>query len=35
MQNGLTKQDMQRISEFLATSEYERTPEQLMPDEES
>lgn len=35
MQSGLTEDDLQRISEFLSTSEYERTPEMLTPDEDA
>jgi hypothetical protein len=35
MQNGLTEEDMQRISEFQSVLEYERTPEMLVPDDET
>jgi hypothetical protein len=30
----LSDTEMERISEFAATPKYERTPEQLLPDEE-
>lgn len=35
MQNGLTDEDMQRISKFLSEPKYARTPEMLIPDEET
>lgn len=34
MQNGLTDEDLQRISKFLSVSKYERTPELLTPGDE-
>lgn len=34
MQNGLTEEDLQRISKFLSASKYERRPEMLTPDDE-
>lgn len=33
MQNGLTENDLRRISEFLSTAEYEREPEMLIPND--
>ena len=34
MQSGLTDSDMERISEFVSTSKYRRTPEMLVPEDE-
>jgi hypothetical protein len=34
MQNGLTENDLRRISEFLSASKYERSPEMLVPDDD-
>ena len=34
MDKWLTTDEMQRISEFVSTPEYERTPEMLLPETE-
>lgn len=35
MEDGLTDEDMERISEFESTVKYKRTPELLIPDDDS
>lgn len=35
MQNGLTDDDRQKISEFLSKPKYERDPEMLIPEEQN
>lgn len=34
MRGQLTESDWERIAEFAATPKYERTPDQLVPDEQ-